>query len=193
MTARARAGLLILVGVAVAAAFLATRSPGGPPPAGLSQSRHAQHSAANLRRVDVPVDSTERLWRAWVLSHGFGITVGPRAHATGLRHRIEKAVAASGADLVRLEVWGANTRYTPVELVVATAHPAFYLRHRLGAVLAPFDHGYLYVQVANARGAKILEWALRTRTGSFYVKPALDRCSPITHGEFIKPPACPAK
>lgn len=185
--------LLILVGVVVAAAVVASRSPGGPRSAGPSGGQHAQHSSSNLSQVNVPVDNTERLWRAWVLSHGFGISVGPRPNVTSLRHRVEEAVAASGANLVRLKVWEGNTKYPPVELVVATEHPAVYLRHRLSAVLAPFDHGYLYLQVANDQGAKILEWTLRTRMGSLYVKPALDNCSPITHSELIKTPACPVK
>lgn len=112
---------------------------------------------------------------------------------TSLRDRVVAAVAASGADLVRLKVWEANSKHPPVELVVAAKHPAIYLRHRLSAVLTSFDHGYLYLQVASDRGAKILEWTLRTRTGSLYVKPALDQCSPITHSEFIEPPPCPVR
>lgn len=185
--------LLILIGVTVAAAVVVLRSPGGPRSAGPSPRQHAQHSSTNLSQVNVPVDNTERLWRAWVSSHGFGIRVGPRYNVTSLRHRVEAAVAASGANLVRLKVWEGNAKYPPVELVVATDQPAVYLRHRLSAVLAPFDHGYLYLQVANDRGAKILEWTLRSRTGSLYVKPALDSCSPIMHTEFMKPPACPVK
>ncbi len=185
--------LLILIGAIVVAAVLASRSPGGPHSAGPVRGQDVQRSGSNSPQVGVPVDNTERLWRAWVLSHGFGITVGPRPDVTSLRRRVESAVAASGANLVRLKVWEGNTKYPPVELVVATGHPAVYLRHRLSAVLAPFDHGYLYLQVANDQGAKILEWTLRTRTGSLYVKPALDQCSPITHGGLIETPACPVK
>ena len=187
------AAALMLVGAVVAVAILASRSPGGPHSAGPPRGRQVQHSSTSLTQVEVPVDNAERLWRTWVLSHGFGITVGPRVNVTALRRRVEAAVAASGADLVRLKVWEGNTKYPPVELVVATDHPAVYLRHRLSAVLAPFDHGYLYVQVANGRGAKILEWTLRTRTGSLYVKPALDQCSPIMHSGLITTPPCPVK
>lgn len=187
------AALLVLVGAIVAGAVAASRSPGGPQSAGPTRGQHVQHPSTKLAQVSVPVDNTERLWRTWVLSHGYGITLGPRADVTGLRRRVEAAVAASGAGLVRLKVWAGNTRQPPVELVVATEHPAVYLRHRLEAVLAPFDHGYLYLQVANGHGAKILEWTLRTRVGSLYVKPALDQCSPITHGGLFKTPACPVK
>lgn len=185
--------VLILIGAIVATAVIASRSPGGPRSAGPPRGQHAQHSGTSLSQVKVPVDSTERLWRSWVLFHGFGISVGLRYDVAGLRRRIEAAVAASGAGLVRLRVWEANTKYPPVEVVVATNHPAVYLRHRLSAVLAPFDHGYLYVQVANAQGKKILEWTTRTRTGSLYVKPTLDSCSPISHWGSIKSPACPVK
>ena len=67
--------------------------------------------------------------------------------------------------------------------------------HRLAAVFAPFVPGFLYLQVANGRGGKILEWTTRTKMGSVYVKPALDSCSPILHGGLISkpPPACPVK
>ena len=189
------ASLLILVGAIAAGAVLASRSPGGPHSAGPVRGQDVQHSSSNLSQVKVPVDDTERQWRAWVLSHGFGITVGPRFDATSLRRRIESAVAASGASLVRLKVWEANTRHPPVELVVATDHPALYLRHRLAAVFAPFVPGFLYLQVTNGRGGKILEWTTRAKMGSVYVKPALDSCSPIFHGGLISkpPPACPVK
>lgn len=185
--------LLILIGSIAAAAVLASRSPGGPRSAGPVRVQDVQRSGTNSPQVRVPVDNTERLWRKWVLSHGFGITVGQQVDVASLRRRVESAVAASGAKLVRLRVWEGNTKYPPVELVVAAEHPAVYLRHRLSAVLAPFDHGYLYLQVANDRGARILEWTLRTRTGSLYVKPALDQCSPITHGGLVETPACPVK
>lgn len=185
--------LLILLGAIVAAAVVASRSPNGPHSTGPLRGQDVQHSGSNSPQVRVPVDNTERLWRAWILQHSFGTSVGPRTNTTSLRHRVEHAVTASGANLVRLKVWEANAKYPPVELVVATNRPAVYLRHRLAAVLAPFDHGYVYLQVANDHGAKILEWTTRTRTGSLYVKPALDNCSPITHGGLIKTPPCPVK
>jgi hypothetical protein len=187
------AALLVAVGAIAAAAVAASRLPGGPHSAGPSRGQRVQHPGTKLPQVKVPVDDTERRWRAWVLSHGYGLTVGPKTDVTGMRRRVETAVAASGASLVRLKVWVGNTRQPPVELVVATEHPAVYLRHRLEAVLAPFDHGYLYLQVANDHGAKILEWTLRTREGSLYVKPALDQCSPIAHSELIKTQTCPVK
>lgn len=187
------AALFVLVAATVAGAVVASRSPGGPRSAAAPRGQHAQHSSTNLSLVKVPVDNAERQWRAWVLAHGFGIRVGPRADVTSLRQRIESAVASSGASLVRLKIWEANAKYPPVELVVTTGHPAAYLRHRLSAVLAPFDHGYVYVQVANGQGAKILEWTTRSRMGSVYVKPALDSCSPIVHGGLVKYPPCPVK
>jgi hypothetical protein len=48
-------------------------------------------------------------------------------------------------------------------------------------------------KTTSVASTKVLEWTLRTRTGSLYVKPALDRCSPITHSELVETPACPVK
>ncbi|HEX5172805.1 MAG TPA: hypothetical protein VFV91_01505 [Gaiellaceae bacterium] len=184
--------LLILVAAVGAVAVTASRSPGGPHAAGPSSGRQVRPSDTSRPRVDVPVDSTERLWRIWVLSQSFGITVGPRVDVQSLRRRVESAVLASGASVVRLKVWQGRFERPPVELVVTARHPARYLKHRLEAVLQTFDHGYLYVQVADRHGSRILEWTTRSRTGSLYVKRALFDCSPVLHGGLVRYPACPA-
>lgn len=185
--------LLILVAAIAAVTVTASRPPAGHGSAGYSRGRQVQQSN-RIARVDVPLDATERQWRAWVLSQSFGIRVGPRLDLNSVGRRVEAAVAASGASVVRLKLWNGDFRTPPVELVVAAAHPALYLRHRLDAVLTTFDHGYLYVQVVNRHGAKILEWMLRARMGSIYVRPALFGCSPVVPAGFLRPPpACPVK
>jgi hypothetical protein len=153
--------LLLAVAATVGIAVTASRSPGGPQSAGSSHGKQAQQSSSNRLPVNVPLDSTERQWRAWVVSHEFGIKAGPRADVASLQGRVESAVAASGASIVRLSLWQGDFEQPPVELVVAAPNPALYLRHRLDAVLQRFDHGYLYVQLVDRRGAKILEWTLR--------------------------------
>jgi hypothetical protein len=152
--------LLLVVAATMGIAVTASRSPGGPHSAGSSHGKQAQQSSSNRSPVNVPLDSTARQWRAWVVSRELGINAGPRAVAS-LQGRVESVVGASGAGIVRLSLWQGDLKQPPVELVVATPNPALYLAHRLNAVLQRFDHGYLYVRVVDGHGAKILEWTLR--------------------------------
>lgn len=112
------------------------------------------------------------------------------SQATALRRKVLTAVGASGAKLIRLTI-----RPAPV-LVVATATPAAYLRHRLGNVLHAVGSGRdaSSVEVVNRQGAKIFEFSYAPgKGGSLYVRPALDQCSPVTHSELVgkPPPPCP--
>ena len=115
----------------------------------------------------------------------------PLTHSqvTALRRKVRTAVAASGANLIRLTI-----RPAP-DLVVATAKPADYLKHRLANVLQVVRSGRdaSFVEVVNRNGAKIFEFAYVPGEGSLYVRPALDQCSPVTHSELQgnPPPPCP--
>jgi hypothetical protein len=191
--------LLLLFGTITGAAVIATGSAGGPRSAGPPGSQQVQHPAASLSQFQVPIDATERQWRTWVLSHGYGITVGPRANLSRLRRDIRSAVEASGAMLVRLKLWEANTRRPPVEVVVATAaNPAIYLRRHLMPLLDVIDHGYLFVKVVDRRGSMIFERSTLTTSngspeGTVGVPRDLQGCSPVIASWIDNPPPCPVR
>ena len=64
--------------------------------------------------MNVPLDSTERQWRAWVVSRELGINAGPRADVASLQGRVESVVGASGASIVRLSLWQGDFAQPPV-------------------------------------------------------------------------------
>ena len=109
--------VLLLVGGITAAAVILSGLSGSPRSGGPPGRQHPQHPAESLSQVVVPVDATERQWRTWVLAHGYGITLGHRVNLIRLAREVRSAIAASGARLVRLKLWEANTTWPPVELV----------------------------------------------------------------------------
>ena len=167
------------------------------------QPRHQQLKPAlgvlsGLRRVGTtPLSGDERAWlnkvkhpsTASVAFAGGGKLRLTRSQATALRRKVLTAVAASGATLIRLTI-----RPAP-DLVVATATPAAYLKHRLGNVLQVVRSGRdaSFVEVVNRKGAKIFEFSYVPGEGSLYVRPNLDQCSPVMHSELQgnPPPPCP--
>lgn len=187
--------LLFIVAVA-AVAVSASRSPGGPHSAGPSRSQLVKHSTSNLSQVSVPIDATERQWRAWVLSHGFGLTVGARPNLVNLQRTVRSTVAATGARLVRLKVWQSKFELAPVEVVVVTATPAAYLRHRLARLVSLLgkDNRYVFVKAVDRSGSLIFEWTTRTNRGlpegSVDVPSPLQGCSPVASWGNTPPP-CP--
>ena len=112
-----------------------------------------------------------------------------------VRQRLAAVTASSGGLLVRLVVRRAPE--PAPELVIASTHPAGYLKHGLPHLL-PLLHGdnSLYLAVLDSRGRLVLEWALSGDTnpthGSLYVRPGLERCSPIVAiGWPSQLPPCP--
>jgi hypothetical protein len=101
--------------------------------------------------------------------------------------------------LVRLNLWEANTRRPPVEVVVATAaNPAIYLRRHLMPLLDVIDHGYLFVKVVDRRGSMIFERSTLTTSngspeGTVGVPRDLQACSPVIASWIDNPPPCPVR
>ena len=78
-------------------------------------------------------------------------------------------------------------------MVVATAKPAPYLRHRLANAAGAAGHGYLFLEVVDSWGSRILEHTTRATEGTLYVKPRLLGCEPFPLIGFLtRVPACPA-
>ena len=146
-------------------------------------------------RPHVAVSGDERAWLNKVkhpstppVALGGG-GVLKRSQARALRRRVLTAVTASGATPIRVTV-----RPAP-DVVVATATPAVYLKHRLRNVLQVVGSGRdaSFVEVVDRKGAKVFEFAYVPGEGSLYVRPDLDQCSPVSHGELVgtPPPPCP--
>ena len=122
--------------------------------------------------------------------------VAPRRLAK-VHEQLANAIRASGGEIVRLAVRRAME--PAPEIVIATGNPARYLRHRLLGVLRLMraDHN-VYLAVVDQSGRIALEWAVNgdktPNSGSLYVRPALEACSPISaSGNIAQPPRCPAR
>jgi hypothetical protein len=139
--------------------------------------------------------STELLWRRRVAQLAVGNPLVPVRRLAPVRRKLAAATIASGGRVVRLAV---RRGPTPApELVIAAAHPARYLKHRLQRLLLLLrdDHN-LYLAVIDEQGRPALEWSLSGDTnpnhGSLYVRPGLERCSPIVAlGWPSQLPPCP--
>ena len=145
-----------------------------------------------MAQVRVPVDAAEKEWRKWIRAKAAGTPLVSPSAASSVRRRVRSAVAAGGAELVRLKVWRTHSP-PPVEMVVATAKPAPYLRHRLANAAGAAGHGYLFLEVVDSWGSRILEHTTRATEGTLYVKPRLLGCEPFPLIGFLtRVPACPA-
>jgi hypothetical protein len=138
----------------------------------------------------------ELLWRARVARLTVGNPVVSERRALRVRRRLAATTAASSGLVVRLAVRRAPE--PAAELVVAAARPARYLRHDLPRLL-PLLRGEnsVYLAVIDGRGRLAFEWALNGDTnpghGSLYVRPGLERCSPVVAiGWPSRLPPCPA-
>jgi hypothetical protein len=138
----------------------------------------------------------ELLWRQRVARLAVGNPIVGRRVAS-VRRRLAAAAISSGGLVVRLVVRRAPE--PAPELVIASDRSARYLKHGLRRLL-PLLQGdnSLYLAVVDARGRLALEWALNGDTnpthGSLYVRPGLERCSPIAAiGWPSRLPPCPSK
>jgi len=78
--------------------------------------------------------------------------------------------------------------------VLATRmNPAEYLVHRARLLVNLLGHGYPYVKVVNARGARIFEWYRLPRQGGVGFPRRLTNCSPVAVSPMVLTPPCPAK
>jgi hypothetical protein len=137
----------------------------------------------------------ELLWRRRVARLAVGNPVVSERKARAVRRELAAATAVSGDLLVRLVVRRAPE--PAPDLVVAAGSPARYLRHGLPRLL-PLLRGSnsVYLAVFDSRGRLALEWALNGDTnpthGSLFVRPGLERCSPIVAiGWPSQLPPCP--
>jgi hypothetical protein len=137
------------------------------------------------------------MWRQRVARLAIGNPLVSERRALHVRRDLAKATDNSGALLVRLTVRRAPE--PAPELVIASAHPGRYLKHALPRLL-PLLRGdnSLCLAVLDGRGRLALEWALNGDTnpshGSLYVRPGLERCSPIVAmGWPARLPRCPTK
>lgn len=183
--------VLVVIGITVGVVF-ALQSPGGPSVGGSSASRGVQ-SSAGLANLAVPVDPTERHWRQWIGSEALSPAVS-RSLAIGAERAVRSHVAASGATVVRLRLWR-TTAPPSVELVVATAIPAaVYLKYRMLQLFAGINSHYMFLEVVDRHGSKIIQFVLRYGHGTVYIRPGLEGCSPgLVLGLATNPPPCPAK
>jgi hypothetical protein len=113
-----------------------------------------------------------------------------------VRRTVRSSVAASGAEIVRLNVWP-TTAPPSIELVVATnVLPAVYLEHNLAPLLGAIHGEWRFVEVVDRHKTVIFQNGYRRRGGHFEgmvgVPPRLGGCSPVKNlGDT--PPPCPAK
>ena len=130
---------------------------------------------------------TEKTWRQRALAANPEHPPVPGSAIASAGKQLRQAVAAGGGEVVRLSfVWPAP------DLVVATTNPAHYLKHgltRLTRILA--DHNNLYLAVVDRSGKLVLEWSHVANSGSLYVRPDLEGCSPIVALGWFKTPPCP--
>jgi len=143
------------------------------------------------------VSAIEENWRNQVSYMAAGNPrASPRAAAT-TRRRLLAAIEASGGKAVRVDVRRAME--PAPEVVIATSHPAAYLKHELKAILRiTRPDRNVYLAVVDGTGTRVLEWAINgdktPSSGSLYVRPGLERCSPIAAlGWPMHLPPCPAR
>jgi hypothetical protein len=129
-------------------------------------------------RTAVRASATELSWRSRV------VRLNPEHPAVServlapMRARLERAVTAGGAKVVRLSFEWING--PAPNLVIATTEPAKYLKHGLPQVVRALRRAQaLYIAVVDHTGARVLEWSHAGNEGSVYVQQSLERCSPV--------------
>jgi hypothetical protein len=186
---RRRLLLLALLAVLVGAVALgfALRPFGGSPS---GQAAQSVRSSQALARLTVPIDATERQWRATVRSEQG--SAAARSTVRRLRHRVLSVATATDATLVRIRIWR-RTSPLAVELVVATnVDPAVYLRHRAELLVRVLAGRADYVKVVDGHGASFFDTGGVANEGFVGTPPALEGCSPVKNWGPTPPP-CPVK
>jgi hypothetical protein len=150
-------------------------------------------------RIAGPVrpSKVELLWRQRVARLAVGNPIVSERRVVSVRRRLAATTITSGGLLVRLVVRRAPE--PAPELVIASTDPARYLKHGLPRLLPLLrSDNNLYLAVVDRRARLVLEWALSGDTnpnqGLLYVRPGLERCSPIVAiGWPSGLPPCPKK
>jgi hypothetical protein len=179
--------LVLLAGAGVL--FLILRP--SPAPGPIHLTLHGGKGDA-LSHINVPVDASERTWRAGIKS----VTHHPLTPigVTELERSVVGVIGKTGAEVLRMDVW---PRAGAAEVVLATkTNPAEYLVHHAPLLVHLLDHGYPYVKVVNGNGSRIFEWYYLPASGMVGYAKGLDECGPVYHSEPQLqggPPPCPAK
>jgi hypothetical protein len=190
---RRRILLIGLIGALIlAAGAMVTLRPFGSTPAG--RSVRSADGPRQLAHLKVPVNAYERQWRRWI-RHYVSRSDEIRTVAE-VQRALRASVAASGAEILRLNVWP-TTAPPSVELVVTTSiSPAVYLKHDLAPLLGAIHGEWRYVEVVDKHGTVIFQNGYRRRAGHFEgmvgVPPRLGGCSPVANWGDTPPP-CPVK
>jgi hypothetical protein len=132
----------------------------------------------------------ERQWlKNWHATVGSaGVARGPAADRR--RARIERAISASGARLIRLRIYDVSGG-APSATVVS-ASPAKYLNEKVYPVLGAIGQGPKHLLVLDRRGKLVLElWWNQHDGGGYRVRPELKGCGGWDEGLGVPPP-CPA-
>ncbi|MGC9974879.1 MAG: hypothetical protein ABSC36_05775 [Gaiellaceae bacterium] len=152
----------------------------------------------------VSPSATERGWLK-----GLNLAVSSPAASTPAAERragaIQRLARVPGVETVRLKIY--KTPALTTSLVLAVSRPAYFLRHQLKPILPQLTaNGHAtayYLRIVDDHGKTVLEWSGRPERsssggaffhGSLYVRPGLERCSPIVAvGWPMRLPPCPSK
>ncbi len=189
---RRRRVLLAVVALFAAAAVAAlTLRPSGAPGTTRVTGHHPGQDA-QLAHLKVPVDATERQWRAGIRAIVPECACGLTAKgATELRDKVVAAAHKTDATVVRIRVWKPSGE---VEAVLATrTNPAEYLVHRASLLVNLLSHGYPYVRIVNGSGSRFYEWYRLPGQGGVWMPRPLTLCGPIGVSPPLSTPSCPVK
>jgi hypothetical protein len=144
-------------------------------------------------RTAVRASATELSWRSRVVRLNPEHPAVPKRVLAPMRARLERAITSGGAKVVRLSFQWING--PAPDLVIATAHPANYLKNGLPRVVRALRGApALYTAVVDRTGTRVLEWSQAGNEGSVFVKHGLERCSPVVAiGWPSNLPPCPSK
>ena len=120
------------------------------------------------------------------------------ARVSILRRQLIAAAVQARAQVVELRV--AATPARALALTVRVSDPAAFLKHRAISLLDILNRptipllGY-YLGAEDAHGHLFFATSQLPGTGSVFTIPALDACSPVSHGDAVgfQPPPCPAR
>jgi hypothetical protein len=158
-----------------------------------ASARVARHG----HMVRIPASATEMRWRKQVSYMTSGNPRVPLRAAAATRRRLLATIEASGGKAVRLDV--RRAMQPAPEVVIATNDAAAYLKYELKPILRIMRRDRnVYLAIVDGSGTRVLEWAINgdktPNSGSLYVKPGLERCSPIVAlGWPMHLPPCPAR
>ena len=188
---RRRVLMAVLVLLAGASVLFLILRPSGATGTARVTPHGGNGNGSALAHLNVPLDATERKWRAGIKSVDWGCACGLTAKgAIQVRRQVFSAADKSGATVVRITVWPHGS----VEVVLATrTSPAQYLAHRAERFVRLFSRDLSYVKVVNGRGSRIYEWYRLPHEGGVWMPRRLTLCGPIIVSAPISTGPCPVK